>query len=128
MLRKRETPEFDQVTTFLGKDAFLKGVIKMSSALRVDGRVEGEIQTEGDILIGEAGKVEGNLQGRNVLIAGEITGNIFATGKIELAATGRIFGDLRAQNLVIDEGAVFQGNCQMAVNGKKMQTEKAEIA
>ncbi len=121
MLRKREIPEFDQVGTFIGKDVYFKGIIKASSALRIDGKVEGEVQTEGDILIGEAGRVEGNLQGRNVLIAGEITGNVSVSGKIEVAATGRIYGDLKAQNLVIDEGAVFQGHCQMtgSIKGKK---------
>lgn len=124
MLRKRETPEFDQVGTFIGKDVFFKGILKAASALRVDGKVEGEVQTEGDILIGEAGKVEGNLQGRNVLLAGEINGNVLASGKIEIAATGRIYGDLKAQNLVIDEGAIFQGNCQMS--GTSIKKEKAE--
>ena len=65
------------------------------------------------MVIGEKGQVKANLRARNVLVAGLVKGNISALGKVEVASTGKIYGDLQVASLVIDDGAVFQGSCQM---------------
>ncbi|HHX50371.1 MAG TPA: polymer-forming cytoskeletal protein, partial [Clostridia bacterium] len=61
-----------------------------------------------------------NLKARNVLVAGTVRGNITALGKVEVASTGKIFGDLQVGSLVIDDGAVFHGSCQMRSEEKGM--------
>lgn len=99
------------VDTLIGKQASFEGVLKVAGSLRVDGAVSGEIQGDANIVIGESGRVTAGIQAKNVILAGEVRGNIAASGRTEITGTGRLYGDLRTKSLVIDEGAVFQGNC-----------------
>lgn len=126
MLRKREAAtSFDQIDTLVGGDTVFRGAITAAGTVRIDGKLEGEVTTKGDIVIGESGQVEGTLQGRNLLVAGEVQGNIIASGKVEMASTGQVFGDIKVGSLVVDSGAVFHGNCQMEGASKDSIGKKA---
>ncbi len=103
-----------KITTVLGRETSLEGTLQSGEGLRIDGRFKGTIVAEGDVVIGESAYVEATLRGRNVVIAGEVHGEVEAAGRIELAATGKLYGDLKAVRLLVEEGAVFQGNCYTA--------------
>lgn len=107
------TPEQDKVNTLIGVGTEIKGTIKATGGLRVDGRVDGELVHEGDLVVGEEGVVEANIKTRNATIAGEVRGNIEASGRVEIVSTGRLLGDIVVTTLIVNEGAVFDGNCQM---------------
>lgn len=124
MLRKRETQSYEEIDTVIGKDTVFTGKITAQGSVRIDGGLQGDIITKGDIVVGETGRIEGNLHARNILIAGELKGNVVASGKLELANTARIIGDLKVSSLVIDDGAVFQGTCQMDKPGKSATTKQ----
>ena len=100
-----------QADTLIGKHSAFDGKLKASGSLRIEGRSRGEATGYANIVIGEYGRVEANLQGNNVILAGEVRGNITATGRTEIAASGKLYGDLKTKSLVIDDGAVFQGAC-----------------
>lgn len=124
MLRKREPQSYDEIETIIGAGTVFQGTITAKGTVRIDGGLKGDIVTKGDVVIGDSGKIEGNLEARNVIIAGEMQGNIGATGKLEVASSGRITGDLRVKSLVIDDGAIFQGNCRMESNPKSLAARK----
>jgi len=105
-------PEHDKVATFIGQGTEIKGDIKAKGSIRIDGHVDGEIDHEGDLVIGEEGVVEATIKTRSVTIAGEARGNIEASGRVEIVSTGRLYGDITVNALIIHEGAVFDGNCQ----------------
>lgn len=113
MLRKREAQSYGEIDTIIGADTVFTGKITAKGSVRIDGGLQGDITTNGDIVIGDTGRVDGNIYARNVLIAGQMKGNVVASGKLELANTARMVGDLKVSSLVIDDGAVFQGTCQM---------------
>ena len=114
MFGKKETVNIDKVDTIIGKDTIFQGNIKGNGALRIDGKVEGEVDCQGDVVVGENGFVAAGLKAKNLLVAGVIKGNVNVSGKLELASTGKLEGDiLSASSLTIDDGAVFQGSCQM---------------
>lgn len=108
-----EPVAYDKVDTLIGKDTLFQGQINATGTVRVDGEFKGEIKTKGDLVVGEAGKIEAAIEARNVLIGGTIKGNIVALGKVDIAPTGKLYGDMRVRNLMIEEGAVFKGNCIM---------------
>jgi cytoskeletal protein CcmA (bactofilin family) len=124
MLRKREAQSYDEIETIIGAGTVFQGTITANGTVRIDGGLKGDVVTKGDVVIGDSGKIEGNLEARNVIIAGQMQGNVGATGKLEVAASGRITGDLRVKSLVIDDGAVFQGNCRMESNSKSSDAQK----
>lgn len=114
MFSKKETVNMDKVDTIVGKDTNFQGNIKAQGTLRIDGKVEGEIDCQGDVVVGENGFVAAGLKARNLLVAGVIKGNVSVSGKLEIASTGKLEGDISTGSLIIDDGALFQGSCQMA--------------
>ncbi|MBZ4652958.1 MAG: hypothetical protein JG781_296 [Peptococcaceae bacterium] len=115
-----ETPaNFEKVDTLIGKDTHFQGVITATGTVRIDGSFQGEIKTKGDLVIGESGRVEAHVEGRNVLVGGYLKGNIVASGKVDLSPSGKVFGDMKVKNLIIEEGAVFKGNCLMEKEEEK---------
>ncbi len=108
-----EPVNFDKIDTLIGKDTLFQGVINATGTVRIEGEFKGEIKARGDLVIGDGGKVEATVEARNVLISGYLKGNIIASGKVDLAPTAKLFGDMKVKNLLIEEGALFKGNCLM---------------
>lgn len=130
MLKGREAPAVspDRVDTIIGKETEFKGTLKSHGVLRVDGRVEGEILHQGDLIVGPSGLVVANVRARHVTIAGEVKGNVEAEGRLELVATGRLSGDIRVNHLAIEEGALFLGTSVMRTDdrsGPKLEPKPA---
>lgn len=111
----------EKMETVLGKGTFCEGVLTASGSIRVDGDFKGEIKTDGDLVVGEDGKVEAKVSARNVYLAGCLNGNLQAEGKLEITVTGKMTGDIVVGDLIIDEGAFFNGSCNMHNNNCKMQ-------
>ena len=102
-----------------------EGRISSSGSLRVDGQVTGDVSLTGDLVIGANGEINGNIDAQTVTVGGKITGNITAKAKLVLENKARIKGDIRASKLVIDEGAMFDGKCEMS--GDKRPDQKSEL-
>ncbi|KUO48839.1 MAG: hypothetical protein APF76_18345 [Desulfitibacter sp. BRH_c19] len=113
MFKKKDTVNMEKVDTIIGKDSNFQGNLKGQGTLRVDGKIEGEVECQGDVVVGEGGFVSAGLKARNLLVAGIIKGNVSVSEKLEIASTGRIEGDISTSSLIIDDGALFQGSCQM---------------
>lgn len=111
-------PDPGAVETILGKATQLKGDLKSAGSLRIDGRVEGTIETTGDLIVGESGMVVADVQAASVLVAGEIQGQVRATARLEVAASGRIRGDVETPVLVVNEGGRLDGKCSMTTQDR----------
>lgn len=110
--------------TYIGPDTKLEGTVAASGSLRIDGHVDGEIQAEGDVVVGESGRVRAGITAANVIIAGEVTGRVQASGRLELMATGRLYGDAVMQTLIVEQGGVLEGTCRM---DREEQPRPAEV-
>ena len=112
MLTKKK---FSDVTgTVIGEGVRLKSaLLSGNDSVRIDGIFEGDIRISGSLILGETGVIEGDLSAKHALIAGRITGNVFCGTTVHITATAVINGNVEAQAFVVDEGAVFNGNCKM---------------
>lgn len=99
--------------TIIGAGTVVEGVLKASASTRIDGTVNGDITSEGVVVIANEGVVNGNITAADVKISGSVKGNLIISGKTELVSSGRLIGDIKTGSLSIDETAVFQGNCKM---------------
>jgi cytoskeletal protein CcmA (bactofilin family) len=115
-----ETPP-DKVNTVIGKDTCFKGSIKAKGLIRIDGEMEGEIETQGDVVIGEGGKVNLELKARHVAIAGRFEGSLEAEGKLEIKNSGIVIGSVKTNGLLVDDGAVFSGSMEMRQNDQPVR-------
>jgi cytoskeletal protein CcmA (bactofilin family) len=103
----------NKVNTIIGKDTTFSGNLEVSGTLRVDGVLKGEVNVSDTIAIGPTGQIDANVKTKNAVVSGSVKGNIHATEKVELQAKANITGDLVTKSLVIEQGAVFHGNCNM---------------
>jgi cytoskeletal protein CcmA (bactofilin family) len=115
-----------ELSTILGKGTVVLGDIKVQNSLRIDGHVKGNVKTTDTVIIGKGGSVEGQISSKHVFLAGSVQGDIIASGKVFLEATSSVMGDVKASRLVIDEGAVFDGKCNMKDVEKFQESKKAE--
>src|SRR5690242_11974285 len=123
MFGNKRAPVFsDQVETIVGQDTQIKGTINAGGTIRIDGQVEGEISAKGDIVVGETGIVKAQIKARSATIAGSLTGNADVENKLELTPSGKIYGDIKTGTLIIGEGAVFKGACEMRQGGDRPET------
>jgi cytoskeletal protein CcmA (bactofilin family) len=103
----------DQMNAFLGKDTEFEGRLSFSGAVRIDGSFKGEIFTEGTLIVGETANLESDIHASHVIISGEVRGNITAEKRLEVHAPAKVTGNIQAPVVTIDEGVIFDGNCQM---------------
>jgi len=111
------------VSTVLDKDSAFEGKLTFEGYVLINGKFQGEIFSDGGLIIGEGGTVEGRIEVASIQIQGEVKGNIIAKDKIEINAPATVRGDITAPSLVIKEGAVFEGNCSMGKRAEKPQQD-----
>ncbi len=112
MLGKKKNSEH-HIQGFISAGVEVKGIINSRESIRVDGTVDGELSIAGDLIVGEQGKIKGEVKVKNLLLAGTINGNAAASEKITITATGAIHGDVRCAALVIEEGGILSGSSKM---------------
>lgn len=115
------------IDSLIGENLVIKGKIKGSGNIRIDGRVEGDIDYDGDISLGETGKIIGDVCCDNLTAAGSINGNIKVKDSFVLLSSGVLIGDMEIKSLVIHEDAKFEGSCKMMdapSNVKKLNADR----
>ena len=100
-------------TSLLSRSVKIEGEIRGEENLHIDGRIKGAVRLNGDILIGNAGVVEAEIEAENVIIQGQVTGNVTARKQLEIQPSGKLIGDCTARSIDIKEGAVFEGRSNM---------------
>jgi cytoskeletal protein CcmA (bactofilin family) len=106
----------NQPKNVLNSEVEIKGNLKFSGELTFDGKVEGEIQSDGTLHLGDSAVINGNISAQTVVVRGKINGNIVAKDKIEIKAKTELFGDIRASKLAVEEGVTFVGKTEVNPN------------
>ncbi|MBE7438884.1 MAG: polymer-forming cytoskeletal protein [Spirochaetales bacterium] len=121
MARKKELlrsiTEEGGVVTVLGRETAFQGVLEFDRPLQINGHFEGEIKTDGVLMIGEGAIVKARIEAGTVIVGGEITGNVTARTRLEMLPSGKVYGNIKTAKLQIADGVVFDGNCEMIQPG-----------
>ena len=112
--KERVGTDFGEIRAFLGEGTRFKGVLSFAGAVRIDGHLEGEIIGEEVLIIGEPGQIKAEIEVGTLMVSGQVQGNITAKHRVELLRPGRVTGTIRTPCLVVAEGALFNGSCEMA--------------
>jgi cytoskeletal protein CcmA (bactofilin family) len=103
----RSTPSATR--NVLSSDVEIKGIVKFANDLVVDGKIEGEIASDGNLTIGENARIKAEVKTATVVVYGKVHGNLTATDRVELKASAEVVGDIKAKILSIEAGAIFVG-------------------
>lgn len=119
-------PVFSDPTAFnlIAEGSEVQGLMRSSTDVRINGRIEGELRVEGRAIIAEKGVVDGTLVAVNADVAGVVLGEIRVSERLLLKASARVEGTVRTGRLVMEEGASFDGQCDM---GKLEEVRKARL-
>lgn len=104
----------EEINAFVGKGVNFKGVITYNGTVRIDGQLEGEIHTEGVLIVGEDAVLSAKITAGTVVCKGKITGDISAREKVKLRAPAVVNAGVKAPLLSMEEGVVFNGNLEMS--------------
>lgn len=120
------------IKAYLGEDTVFSGTLTFNGAVRIDGKMDGQINTDDTLIVGENGILEADIIAGTVICRGKIKGTIKASKRIEVHTNSEVVGNISAPALLVENGAIFDGNCDMTGNEgniiKLVQTEEAETA
>ncbi len=113
-MAKNNEPETTAAINLIGVGTEITGDIKSNGDIRIDGALNGNLQTTGKVVVGETGRVKGEVACKNSEVLGEINGKIKVGELLSLKATAKINGDIITKKLAIEPGSMFTGNCNMS--------------
>ena len=101
--------ELEEPETTLGEGVQFNGRLQFSRLLRIDGTFEGELISQGKLVVGPKGIVRSNVELEEALIEGQFHGNITVKERLELRGEASVVGNIKAQYLVVEEGVSIEG-------------------
>jgi cytoskeletal protein CcmA (bactofilin family) len=108
------------VNSIIGEGTTLRGDFELNGLLRIDGKFYGRVNTSGKVLVGKNGIAESTIIAGTVVIGGKVKGDIIATERITLLSTGELIGNIKTPRLIIEEGVIFDGTCEIIEDKSKL--------
>jgi cytoskeletal protein CcmA (bactofilin family) len=101
------------LTAFIDQGSEFEGKLSFRDTVRIDGCFRGEIASENTLIVGESGEIHASIRSNMVVISGNVDGNVHAARKLVLHKTARVNGDIETPSLVVEEGAMLNGQLKM---------------
>lgn len=102
-----------ELNGFLDADSRIHGELRFEDTFRVDGKLTGKVVSDGDLVVGEGGEVDGEVHVGRIFISGVVKGSVVAARRAELTAGGRLLAEIVTPVLVVEEGGFLDGHCRM---------------
>ncbi len=113
---------------FLDAGSQIEGDLHFDDTFRVDGRLSGKVISKGDLVVGDQGRVEGEIHVGRIFISGTVRGSVQAVQRVEITARGKVHADLETPSLIIEDGAFFEGRCSMGKESPQAAGERPVVA
>lgn len=108
----------DSLNGFVDAGCTIRGELEFSSSFRLDGRVEGTVRSTSELVVGESGVVDGEVDVARCLVGGEVKGTIRASEQVVLHAGAKVYADVYTPALVMEDGALLEGRVSMTSAGE----------
>ena len=119
--------DIESISTILGNETVFKGTMRFSKPLKIDGKYEGKIESEGFLYVEEGAEVHADIQVGSIVVGGIVYGDIEATEKLEMLSTGQVIGNIRTAKLKIADGVRFEGKCDMISDSESVDVFSAPV-
>ena len=111
----------------IAADVEITGTIKSTGSVRIDGKLDGELNCTGDAVIGKSATIKGNLAVNSATVEGTIQGNVTAQDRIEMKSSARVTGDIKAKRLSVEDGVTFIGRSEVNPSGATSPIASAPV-
>ena len=132
MTTKNNVENIKDIKAYLGEDTVFSGTLSFNGVVRIDGKMDGEVHTDDTLIVGENGVLEADISAGTVICRGKIKGTIKASKRIEIHTNSEVVGNISAPALLVENGAIFDGSCDMTGSENKIiklvQNEETESA
>ncbi|MCQ2577327.1 MAG: polymer-forming cytoskeletal protein [Treponema sp.] len=99
------------INTIIGPGSSINGDMKISGSIRIDGDLCGNLETDGNVQIGEFARIKGNITAKSIIVGGIVIGDITVKESVKLLSSSAVVGDVLARSIQLDENVVFHGHC-----------------
>ncbi|MGA3174602.1 MAG: polymer-forming cytoskeletal protein [Syntrophorhabdales bacterium] len=103
----------EKVTTVIAEDLHIKGSVRFETSLMIKGTLEGEISSEGLLIVGPTAKINATIVTKRLISLGEIQGDVTASEQVVLKETATQTGNITTQNIIVESGSLFNGSITM---------------
>ena len=131
--KNKSTMDTSSQQNVIAQGTKIVGDIESKGPFRIDGTIQGNIKTDGKVVVGKSGNIKGTLQAVNVDIEGQFSGKLILKGTLSLKSSARIEGEVQVNKLAVEPGASFNATCSMGAvkalnNGEKTNKETERSA
>ncbi len=117
--------EIDNHTiNLIGTGTMIEGNIVSNGDIRIDGNLTGNLTTKGKVIVGDTGRISGEINCKNFEVEGSVDGKVYVTELLSIRAKSKILGDITTNKLAIEPGAVFTGKCDMSGSNQNLNASK----
>lgn len=104
---------FDDISinTLIGNGSFVKGDLKVNGFIRIDGDIDGNLETDGAVIISEKARIRGNITAKSIIVGGIILGDISAKDGVKLLSSSAVIGNIISRKVQMEDKVIFQGHC-----------------
>ena len=99
------------INTIIGKGSAISGNMKVNGFIRIDGDIDGSLETDGNVIVGENARIRGDLTAKSVIFGGIIKGNIKSSESVKILAEAAVIGDVISRKVQVDGSAIIHGHC-----------------
>ena len=99
------------INTIIGKGSSITGNLKINGFVRLDGDIDGNLETDGNIIIGDSARIKGDVRAKAVIVGGIVVGNILAQESVKLLSNSAVLGDVISRKVQVEDKATFHGHC-----------------
>jgi len=112
--------EENQIRAYMGDDTVFNGSLSFEGTVRIDGKFEGQVNTDDTLIIGETGHLRAEIFAGTVICLGRVEGTIIASKKVEIHSNSRVVGNIKSPALYIELGGILDGSCDMTGKENKI--------
>lgn len=99
------------INSIIGRGSTIRGDMKINGFMRIDGDLDGNLETTGNVIVGENARINGNITAKSITVSGIVKGNIIAPESVRLLSTCAVIGDIQTHRLQADENVILHGHC-----------------
>lgn len=109
--------------SLIDRHSAFEGTLTSSRDLRIEGEMRGTVRCQGLLYVAEGADVDATVEAANVTVAGQLQGNVTCRGKLQILPSGRVTARVITESLVINEGAIYEGELQMDIGGMNSSSD-----